>query len=254
MCQPSDFKTTFFAACLLTLIMPHFARAADGQPKNGLSVKESTMGPVLVGYYKDFLESRDVEKFTQNLLARYSEATLLKLVGSTDAEVRRAAVLSLGMVGGAESQTPVGKAMQDKDPIVRQFAESGLWGIWFRSSTPENSKELMAIRELIADERTDDALKRLDDLIKKAPDYAEAWNQRAIAHYSRGDYAKSVADCREVVKRNPYHYGALSGMGQCLIRQNKLIEAQQVFTDLLKIQPFNEAIKVTIENLQRGLT
>ncbi|MFM7318500.1 MAG: tetratricopeptide repeat protein [bacterium] len=242
------------SAVLIIIAIPSAARAADGQPKNGLSVKESTMGPVLVGYYKDFLESRDVDKFTQNLLARYSEATLLKLIGSTDVEVRRASVLSLGLIGGAESVSPVGKTMQDKDSVVRQIAENGLWGIWFRASTPENNRELMAIRELVGEERLDEAQKRLDTLIKKAPDYAEAWNQRAIVHYARGDYEKSVADCREVVKRNPYHYGALSGMGQCLIRQNKLSEAQQVFTDLLKIQPFNEAIKVTIENLQRGLT
>jgi len=254
MTTPRFSALILLAAVLVIVPFSAACQAADGQPKNGLSVKESTMGPVLVGYYKDFLESRDVEKFTQNLLARYSEATLLKLVVSTDVEVRRASVLSLGLIGSVESVTPVGKTMQDKDPVVRQFAENGLWGIWFRASSPENNRELMAIRELIGEERLDEAEKRLDTLIKKAPDYAEAWNQRAIVHYARGDYEKSVADCREVVKRNPYHYGALSGMGQCLIRQNKLIEAQQVFTELLKIQPFNEAIKVTIENLQRGLT
>jgi tetratricopeptide (TPR) repeat protein len=247
-------KNGFFAALLLLVAASTTQAAGDGKSAKGLTEKEATMGPVLVGYYREFLESQDLEKFMQNLLARYSESTLIKLTESSDAETRRACAISLGLIGGKESNTAVGKLMQDKDSMVRQFSENALWGIWFRSSSAENNKELAAIRALVSEERTDDAEKRLDALIKKAPEFAEAWNQRAIIHFSRGDFEKSVADCREVIKRNPYHYGAMSGMGQCLIRLNRPAQAQQIFIELLKIQPYNEAIKVTIDSLNRGLT
>lgn len=227
-------------------------QAADGQSRNPLQNKDSLMNPVLLNYYEEFLESQDLDKFVQSILARYNESTLLKLIDSQEVQTRRAAVLALGLVGGPKSNVSVGNCMKDSDAVVRSFSENALWGIWFRSSTPDNNRELTAIRNLVSEERTKEALERANKLIDKAPDFAEAWNQRAIIHFSQGDLDQSIADCREVIKRNPYHYGALSGMGQCLIRTGKLNEALSVFMELLKIQPHNEAVKATIESLQRG--
>jgi len=55
------------------------------------------------------------------------------------------------------------------------------------------------------------ALDFLDRVILMKPDFAEGWNKRATVYYVLGEYAKSLADCDEVMKRNPYHFGALSG-------------------------------------------
>ena len=37
-------------------------------------------------------------------------------------------------------------------------------------------------------------------------------------YYLAGQYDKSIADCHEVLKRNPRHFGALSGMGQIYLQ------------------------------------
>lgn len=228
------------------------ARAYDGQSRDSLPKNDSLMNPVLLKYYEEFLESQDLDKFVQNILARYSEPNLLKFLESPNPQTRRAAVLALGLVGGPKSNAPVAGRMTDDDAVVRSFSENALWGIWFRSSTPANNQELTVIRNMVSEERTKEALERVNKLIDKAPDFAEAWNQRAIIHFTQGDLEQSIADCREVIKRNPYHYGALSGMGQCQIRTGKLNDALTTFMTLLRIQPHNEAVKATIESLQRG--
>jgi hypothetical protein len=90
--------------------------------------------------------------------------------------------------------------MKDSDPVVRRFAENALWGIWFRSDSPANNEELTAVRNLLSEERFEEAMTRVNALIAKAPQFAEAWNQRAILHFTRGDLQKSVDDCRDVVR------------------------------------------------------
>ena len=48
------------------------------------------------------------------------------------------------------------------------------------------------------------------------PDYAEGWNKRATAYYLRGEYSASLRDVRETLRREPRHFGALSGWAAML--------------------------------------
>jgi tetratricopeptide (TPR) repeat protein len=238
---------------LVCLIVGHGnSSAADGLPKGVLGRTEPLVNPVLLGYYESFLESQDIDTFLQNILARYNDSTLLRLLESSQVEARRASVLALGLMGGPQCNGPVAARMKDSDPVVRRFAENALWGIWFRSDSPANNEELTAVRNLLTEERFEEAMIRVNALIAKAPQFAEAWNQRAILHFTRGDLQKSVDDCREVVKRNPYHFGAMSGMAQSLMKLGKPNEALDVFKTQIKIQPHNEAVQAAIDSLERG--
>lgn len=217
--------------------------------------EETEVSPVLVRYYKSFIETKDADTFLQNVLARYTEGTLIRLLDSPDIDARRAAVLSLGLVGGANANTPVGERMKDADPVVRSFAENALWGIWSRADTAENNQELTKVRNLLSEEKLDEAMTRVNLLIEKAPQFAEAWNQRAIIHFSRGEWEKSAADCRKVIELNPYHYGAISGLAQCHLRADQPKLAIEAFRKLVRIQPHNpnaiDAIEA-LEGQQRG--
>ena len=51
-------------------------------------------------------------------------------------------------------------------------------------------------------------------LIATAPDFAEAYNQRAIIYFHQGRFADSVKDCESVLARNPYHFGRGFGDGR----------------------------------------
>src|SRR5262249_11226463 len=118
-----------------------------------------------------------LEKFRRQVLKRYSEGTLQRLLYSVDSRSRRAAVLALGLVGSYASNDLVAARLRDDDPQVRELATDALWAIWFRADTEANNKDLQRIMRLRDGEKK---LNALEALIRKAPGFAEAYNQRAI--------------------------------------------------------------------------
>ena len=227
--------------------------SAANPARNGLTpmASSSNSTALLIDYYDALLRDGNLDGFERNVSARYNEATLGKLLSSTDNQARRASVLSLGLVGGfAASNATVAGALKDKDSVVRTLALDALWAIWFRADTPEHNEDLAKIRKLIDSGKFAEATKRADELIAEAPTFAEAYNQRAIAHFVRGDHAASATDCRQVLKLNPYHVGALGGLGQCLLHLNKTSEAVAVFRRSAEIQPFDQGLKDVIASLE----
>ena len=58
------------------------------------------------------------------------------------------------------------------------------------------------------------AIATFSEVIRRKPAFAEGWNKRATVLFLAGELRKSLADCDEVMKRNPNHFGALAGYGQ----------------------------------------
>ena len=81
------------------------------------------------------------------------------------------------------------------------------------------------------------ALKLLDQLVKEAPDWAEAWNQRATIRFMVGDYEGSLADIDRVLPLEPKHFGALSGEALILMQLGRTDEAQAVLKQRRQDQP-----------------
>ena len=77
----------------------------------------------------------------------------------------------------------------------------------------------------------------LTRLIEEAPAFAEGWNKRATVRYMAGEYAASIADCRETLARNPHHFGALSGQGLCRLALGQFGEATELFRRTLAVHP-----------------
>jgi tetratricopeptide (TPR) repeat protein len=78
----------------------------------------------------------------------------------------------------------------------------------------------------------------LTELIRDQPDFAEAWNRRAVLYFTLGQYEKSRDDCQEVIKLNPVHFGALHGLGLCHAALGDYSAAIQAFRKALEIQPY----------------
>jgi tetratricopeptide (TPR) repeat protein len=205
---------------------------------------------LLVDYYESFLKDQDIDTFRQNVATRYTGGTLGRLLQSGTPQARRAAVLALGLIGGFEMNATVAKALRDDDPAVRSLAQSALWAIWFRADSPENNATLEQIRELNGRSRFREAEALATRLIANAPRFAEAYNQRAIAICWQGRFAESAEDCQRVLERNPYHIGALSGMGQCFLKLGRRRDALESYRRALKLQPHADDLRELVERLE----
>jgi tetratricopeptide (TPR) repeat protein len=125
-----------------------------------------------------------------------------------------------------------------------------MWEVWLRGGTADQNRRLQSA---LAQPDGSQTLKALDALVRSAPDFAEAYNQRAIVFYGRGEYSKGVADCEAVLRLNPFHFGAAAGMGQCLLRMNKPKAAVRAFQQALDINPELDDLREKIDELKRAI-
>lgn len=190
------------------------------------------------------------ETFRKKVAQRYTEGTLLRLVRSPGIAERRAAVLALGLTGSMSVCKPLAGRLHDADSVVRGLAVDALWSVWFRGDTEANTQELQRLMRMRDLQR---AMVGLDALIKKAPHFAEAYNQRAILCFRLHEYDKAIADCERVLKLNPYHFGALSGVGQCYMHLQKPRSALRAFRRAMQINPNMEGVQETIRALESVL-
>jgi tetratricopeptide (TPR) repeat protein len=134
--------------------------------------------------------------------------------------------------------------------MVRSMAEDSLWAIWFRADTSAHNEILSKVAVAISRGQLGQAEALVTQLIASAPNFAEAYNQRAIIYFLQRRFAESVQDCERVLSRNPYHFGALSGMAQSQVRLNRPRDALISLHRAMKIQPHNTTLRESIRILE----
>jgi tetratricopeptide (TPR) repeat protein len=87
-------------------------------------------------------------------------------------------------------------------------------------------------------------------VIEIRPNYTEAWNRRATIYYLQKDYGRALSDLREVLLREPRHFGALSGLGLILQEIGDEKHALEAYRRALAINPHLENIEEAIKNLR----
>lgn len=193
-----------------------------------------------------------MREFRDEVRSRYTEGTLTRILRSAaDARARRAAALGLGLVGTFRgANAALGAALRDDDDHVRKLAADAIWEVWFRGSSPDHGWQL---RQAAALPDFAQCLAALDDIIRDHPDFAEAYNQRAILYFRRGEFARSVGDCETVLRLNPYHFGAAAGMGQCHLRMNRPNAALRAFRQAVEIHPGLDQVADAVRQLEAAL-
>ncbi|HEY9626026.1 MAG TPA: tetratricopeptide repeat protein [Coleofasciculaceae cyanobacterium] len=128
--------------------------------------------------------------------------------------------------------------LKNSDEAVRDQATQELWRIWFQQKGGYGLDLLRQSQTLLEAGKLEAAELVLSDLIQDQPDFSEAWNRRAVLFYLQGEYHKSLADCQQVLRLNPAHFGALHGMGLCLAALEDYLAAIKTFRRALEIQPY----------------
>ena len=152
-----------------------------------------------------------------------------------------------------EAISPLVEALQHRDPDMRSNAEQALWAIWFRSGDQSVDDMLQRGAEHIKKERYAEAVDLLTEVTRAAPEFAEGYNQRAIAYFMLEEWEQSIDDCKKAVTLNPVHFGAFAGMGQCYLRLGNLREALKAFQRALEIHPGLYGVAHTVLQIQETL-
>lgn len=178
---------------------------------------------------------------------------LADLGDRTSVQARQRGARSLGQSGTMDDLPILVRALRDADPEVRASSEVSMWEIWSRSGDAETDRLFALGVEQMTAHDADAALHTFSRIIERRPDFAEGWNKRATLYYLLGEYERSLADCDEVMKRNPYHFGALSGYGMIFMRLGQPETALGYFERALAINPnlgqVEEAVRLLREVL-----
>jgi tetratricopeptide (TPR) repeat protein len=174
-------------------------------------------------------------------------AQALAALDHASAEERAAAVVWVAHHGDAADDKLLLPRLGDESPFVRELAQRGMWMLWSRSGDPAVDALMERGTAALEAGQLQAAIAIFTDVIRKKPSFAEGWNKRATALYLAGDLKRSLADCDEVMKRNPYHFGALSGYGQIHFQMKQYDRAIVYWQRALKVNPNLAGLSGNIE-------
>jgi tetratricopeptide (TPR) repeat protein len=136
------------------------------------------------------------------------------------------------------------------DETSAKAIEQRIWALWVVSQSDTANLLMSRVRTAIEAKDEDLALKLLDGIVKIKPDYVEAWNRRATLYYTKKDFGRSIADIREVLKREPRHFGALMGLAMIMTEVGDDKQALEVYRRLLAVYPKMQRIPDLVKTLQ----
>lgn len=197
------------------------------------------------------LEQADVTRVAHDVACRWRPREVAKLLALEDLDIRRVAAAVLGLVGDMTVVPALARALRDRDAQINSMAEHSLWAIWFRSGSNEAAPLFKRGVAMIGSENYRQALPLFKQALRIDPQYAEAWNQCAIAHFFLDEYSLSLSCCKKVIQFIPVHFGAISGMGHSYMQLGDRNKALQCYQWALRINPHMTAIAGAVKTLQQ---
>jgi tetratricopeptide (TPR) repeat protein len=115
--------------------------------------------------------------------------------------------------------------------------ENRILAQWVVSGSDTADLLMTRVKSAIDAKELDLAAAILDSVVDLRPDYVEAWNRRATVRFMQKDLAGSLADIRQVLAREPRHFGALAGLGMILQDVGEEKWALLAFRRALELHP-----------------
>ena len=139
------------------------------------------------------------------------------------------------------------KAAPDAD--AAKLVEGRIWAIWYHSGSDTADLLMNRVKTAVDGKDMELGIRLLDAIIEIKPDYVEAWNRRATLHFLSKDFAKAIADIRQVLAREPRHFGALSGLGIIFQEIGEEKFALDAFRRALAVNPHLQKIPDFVKTL-----
>ena len=122
---------------------------------------------------------------------------------------------------------------------IARAIEDQIWRFWMKQAPDQEAADLMnkAVERIKAYDNAG-AMEFLDKLVAHAPDWAEAWNQRATVLFYQEKYDESLADVEKTLALEPKHFGALAGKAVILMNQGRVELGQKALREAMVLDPW----------------
>lgn len=128
--------------------------------------------------------------------------------------------------------------------------EDAIWSAWMYHGHEEAEAALERASADMAARRFDLAETRLAILLRRRPDWAEAWNKRATLCYLMERDDESVEAIHRTLELEPRHFGALCGLGEILRSRGETGAALLAFGLALRVHPQLECAREAAQVLR----
>jgi tetratricopeptide (TPR) repeat protein len=182
-----------------------------------------------------------------------TRAEAVEAIAQHGAAQRLVGVARLGEIGSMADADRLVARLADDDEDVRELAAAAMWQIWSRSGDPAiDALYRRGVTQMEAAQLRE-ALGTFSEIVRRKPAFAEGWNKRATILFLLGRNVDSLKDCDEVLKRNPNHFGALSGAAQIHLKLGDLERALEYFERALQVNPNLPGAAQAVQMLEQHL-
>ncbi len=210
------------------------------------------LAPIINVFYRRYLADECSAAFVDAVTAHYRIPTIVRLAEGGAPITRRAAVLALGFVGDFDTNETLGRALSDSDRAVRVLAEHGIRQVWFRQGDEAQQRLVRQCARWNQRGLFNDVIEWTTDLIHATgSEIGECFHQRAIALYATSQFEEAIADYREVLYLNRFHFLAAIGLANCHLQLDDVSEALASFRLSLAMHPDLESVRGQIARLAK---
>jgi tetratricopeptide (TPR) repeat protein len=94
------------------------------------------------------------------------------------------------------------------------------------------------------------AIKVLDALVAREPEFAEAHFQRGLALAAADRIDRAEDAYRQALRLNPYHFGAAAALGHACVERGQLHAALHFYRQALRVHPQLEDVPDVVQELE----
>lgn len=209
--------------------------------------------PRLAVAYRRYLVTADNVRFATEVDKHYSQNTLLKLMSHRDVQLRRAAALSLGTLGGPNCVESLGRALSDSDRGVRLVADTSFRMLLERGASVEQQRQLTNVVRMLDDSQHALAMSTAMHLIDQAPEFIEAHHQLAVCWLRLENFYQAELAYKTCLLHCRFHYVAWQGLARCRLFLENDTGALNALKNCIQINPDMESARLQLRALRRRL-
>lgn len=137
----------------------------------------------------------------------------------------------------AEIDALLGALHQAPDEPQAGMIELRLRQVWLQAGTPVTSMLMASGLDALRRDAPRDALDDFNAVLALEPNLADAFQQRALAHFTLGDYRGAVADIEAALQREPRDFAAFETLSRIAEAQGDAKGALAAWRRAMAISP-----------------